>query len=118
MTGPFRLAERSGNSAHVTLKSKTDARVNTVETADTDIAAYGDVVGRHLERLGTGHGQRLDSGATYTHFERATEAPDEVVRIYYDSRKNLVARGIIPRSRDRYAWQQPDPFPNGFVPDP
>jgi hypothetical protein len=70
------------------------------------------------ERLGTGHGRRLDSGAVYTSFERASDTPDEVIRIFYDSRRNLVARGVIPRTRDRYAWQQPDPFPGGFVPDP
>ena len=73
---------------------------------------------RQEERLGTGHGRRLDSGAVYTHFERASSEPDEVIRIYYDSRRNLVARGIIPRHRDGYAWRQPDPFPDGFVPDP
>jgi hypothetical protein len=73
---------------------------------------------RQDERLGTGHGRRLDSGATYTSFERASDEPDEVIRIYYDSRKNLVARGIIPRPRDRVAERLPDPFPNGFVPDP
>ena len=49
-----------GNSAaHVTLKSLTDALVNTVETADTDIAAHGDIVGRHLERLGERGGLRV-----------------------------------------------------------
>jgi hypothetical protein len=73
---------------------------------------------RQEDRLGTGHGRRLDSGAMYTAFERASDEPDEVIRIYYDSRKNLVARGIIPRPKYRYAWRQPDPFPGGFVPDP
>jgi len=73
---------------------------------------------RAEKRLGTGHGRRIDSGAVYTAFERASERPDKVVRIYYDSHRNLVARGIIPRTGDRYAWQQPDPFPGGFVPDP
>jgi hypothetical protein len=73
----------------------------------------------HAEkRLGTGHGRRLDSGATYASFERASDEPDEVIRIYYDSRKRLVARGIIPRPKDRLAWRQPNPFPDGFVPDP
>jgi hypothetical protein len=69
-------------------------------------------------RLGTGHGRRLDSGATYTDFERASAEPEEIIRIYYDSRRNLVARGIIPRPDDRYARRQPDPFPGAFVPDP
>jgi hypothetical protein len=68
-------------------------------------------------RLGTGHGRRLDSGAVYTAFERASEEPDEIIRIYYDSRKNLVARGIIPEPR-RVAQRVPEPFPSGFVPDP
>ncbi len=69
-------------------------------------------------RLGTGHGQRIDSGAYYTTFDRASSAPDAVIRIYYHSERNLVAQGIIPRPRYRYAGQVPEPFPGGFVPDP
>jgi hypothetical protein len=68
-------------------------------------------------RLGTGHGRRVGSGASYTAFERASDSPDAVIRIYYDSRRNLVARGIIPPP-DRVAWRAPDPFPAAFVPDP
>jgi hypothetical protein len=49
-----------GNSAaHVTLTSTTDALVNTVETADTDIAAYEDIVDRHLERFDERGGLRV-----------------------------------------------------------
>ncbi len=75
--------------------------------------------GRDAEesRLGTGHGRRVDSGAVYTEFERASESPDEIIRIYYDSRRNLVARGIIPPPW-RYARNAPEPFPSAFVPDP
>lgn len=65
------------------------------------------------ESLGTGHGRRQHSSVRYGEFERASEAPDEVVTIYYDTHANLVARGIIP-GRDSH----PDPFPNGFVADP
>ena len=72
---------------------------------------------REESRLGTGHGRRIDSGAVYTSFERASESPDEIVRIYYDSRKNLVARGVIPPPW-RYAGREPEPFPQAFVPDP
>lgn len=70
------------------------------------------------ERLGTGHGQRRDSGATYTQFDRASDQPDAVIRIFYDSRRNLVARGVIPRPDDHYVRGVPDPFPAAFVPDP
>ncbi len=72
---------------------------------------------REESRLGTGHGRRIDSGAVYTSFERASESPDEIIRIYYDSRKNLVARGVIPPPW-RFAGREPDPFPRAFVPDP
>jgi hypothetical protein len=49
-------------------------------------------------------------------FERRTRSPAETLAIYYDSRANLVARGVIP---DPYARRRsPSPFPGGFVPDP
>ncbi len=73
---------------------------------------------RDEPRLGTGHGQRLDSGAVYTGFERASDQPEEIIRIYYDSYRNLVARGVIPKPHDRYAQRLPQPFPQAFVPDP
>ncbi|MEX2149609.1 MAG: hypothetical protein WD793_05315 [Steroidobacteraceae bacterium] len=69
-------------------------------------------------RLGTGHGQRLNSGAVYTRFERASETPEAVIRIFYDSERNLIAQGIMPKPRHHYARQVPDPFPGRFVPDP
>ena len=66
-------------------------------------------------RLGTGHGRQETSYAEYVAFERATSAPAEVVTLYYDSYRNLVARGVI---REPVAVPpSPRPFP-GFVPDP
>ncbi len=70
------------------------------------------------DRLGTGHGARRESGATYVDFQRASERPDQVITIYYDSYRNLVARGVIPQPRHRYARRLPEAFPGGFVPDP
>ena len=66
------------------------------------------------QRLGTGHGERLDSSIRYTDFRRASERPAEVVTLYYDSYDNLVARGIVSGPRP----PRPNPFPNGFVPEP
>jgi hypothetical protein len=63
--------------------------------------------------LGTGHGRKQTSVVRYGEFERASQTPNETIAIYYDSRANLMARGIIPGQRRR-----PDPFPVGFVPDP
>lgn len=93
------------------------ARSNAMPSAPTADAAGAAAESKERQSLGTGHGRRLDSGARYTTFERASDEPDAVIRIYYDSRRNLVARGIIPRP-DRVAWRTPDPFPGGFVPDP
>jgi len=72
---------------------------------------------RPQEKLGTGHGRRERDEVRYTEFVRASESPDEILTIYYDSRRNLLAQGVIPRDRD-VAQRQPRPFPGGFVPDP
>ena len=52
---------------------------------------------RSEEKLGTGHGHREASPAQYVDFERASSTPDETIVIYYDSRKNLVAQGVLPQ---------------------
>lgn len=68
------------------------------------------------ESLGTGHGERIESKVTSVTFQRASKSPAEIVRIYYDSRANLVARGIIPK-KPRHP-REPQPFPENYVPDP
>jgi len=66
------------------------------------------------EKLGTGHGERMYAPTQRTEFRRASSTPSEVIAIYYDSRQNLIAQGVIPRYPNL-----PQPFPNGgFVPDP
>jgi hypothetical protein len=65
-------------------------------------------------QLGTGHGRREASHAQYVNFERASSAPAELITLYYDSYRNLVAKGVI---REATAVPLPRPFP-GFVPDP
>lgn len=68
------------------------------------------------ESLGTGHGARESSYASYTTFEREGSNPNEVVSVWYDSYRNLVARGVIPTPRPIAV--EPQAFPNQFVPDP
>jgi hypothetical protein len=48
-------------------------------------------------------------------FERATPAPAETVTLYYDSYRNLLARGVIREPVP--VAPLPRPFP-GFAPDP
>lgn len=93
-----------------------------MDRAPTSAAPQGEAAdsasepSRESARLGTGHGQRLGSSARYTRFERSSDTPDAVVAIYYDSRRNLVAQGVLPGPY--YAGRTPEPFPGGFVPDP
>ena len=75
---------------------------------------------RAAPKLGTGHGEREYSYVQDTEFQRLQSAPNEVIRIRYDSLDNLVAMGII--RRPHAAPGEPNPFPaapeRGFVPDP
>jgi hypothetical protein len=70
-------------------------------------------------RLGTGHGEREASHIRHTTFERRSDRPDELLRIRYDSRENLIAMGIIPTQA---VPPRPNPFPGavapGYAPDP
>lgn len=70
-------------------------------------------------RLGTGHGEREGSWLGHTSFERRGERPDELIRIRYDSRENLIAMGILPTTT---VPPRPNPFPGaphpGYAPDP
>jgi hypothetical protein len=77
------------------------------------------------DKLGTGHGERERSFVERTQFERQSTRPDEVITIYYDSRENLIAQGVIPRDFAQYRHRRPHAFPGerfadtrGFAPDP
>ena len=89
-------------------------------------AAPNDMAKRAEKSLGTGHGRIEQSDTRYTEFQRASNTPDQVVTVYYDTYSNLLAMGV-PVWRDegnRYAYRKPHPrpFPRdptaGFVPDP
>jgi hypothetical protein len=67
------------------------------------------------KQIGTGHGRHETSYARYVAFERASLVPAETITIYYDSRANLVARGVIREPVP--VAPLPRPFP-GFVADP
>lgn len=76
-----------------------------------------DIRRQREEKLGTGHGEREWSAVRHTDFRRASSTPAETITLYYDSHRNLVARGIIRRAPPPGA--DPQPFPGGrFVPDP
>lgn len=89
---------------------------NESSAADAATTAAPGAEARRAEKIGTGHGERETSQVVYTNFRRAGTTPDETIAIYYDTRANLVAMGVIPRMP---GTATPNPFPAGrFVPDP
>lgn len=105
MAAPAPAAKAAADSASGAAANMQRSRAEAAESklAETTVT----------ERLGTGHGERINAPTRNVEFRRASERPAEVITLYYDSYANLVARGIIPRPRP-----MPDPFPGGFVPDP
>lgn len=87
------------------------------ESGAQDSAARAQAPGAKAEEqgLGTGHGRSEHAPARYVEFERRSADPDQVLAIYYDSRRNLLARGIIP---EPVPLRNPRPFPARFVADP
>jgi hypothetical protein len=100
---------------------RTDHAGSPAESAATTAPAAPSAAGEAKarapardERLGTGHGEREYAPTMQTTFERASERPNDVVRLRYDSYENLVAGGVV---RPRRMPAPPEPFPS-FVPDP
>ncbi len=113
-------AQSSANGAAAPVPPAS-AAAETAKSANAPADRAGGLAAQRAmpkeETLGTGHGARESSYATYTAFARANANPDEVDSIWYDSYRNLVARGVIPQPRPIAV--DPQPFPNGgFVPDP
>jgi hypothetical protein len=104
----------------VPLESPAPAKPSSDAAGSAERSAQAAPSARNETRLGTGHGRSENSWVTYTEFERARPAPDEVITLRYDSRENLVAMGILPRFVPSPPTG-PRPFPGsepGFVPDP
>lgn len=98
-------------------ESRSDAMRSRRAEADAPAGAAQDRAAAPVQKsLGTGHGRIETSTVRYTNFERATDTPDEIIAIRYDSRANLVALGVIPQPP--LPSRNPQPFPARFVPDP
>ncbi len=71
--------------------------------------------------LGTGHGALETSHTRTVDFDSATQRPEQIVRIRYDSYANLVAKGVIREPRPA-PERRPQAFPadaeRSYVPDP
>ena len=95
--------------------SGLDKREAEVRSSAPSADVLSRIAPQPAEKLGTGHGERETSEVAWTDFRRASDNPSELLSVYYDSRANLVARGVIPGR----AHAEPNPFPGfRFVPDP
>lgn len=102
---------RANEAASGSLEKSKDARAAAPSSAFRQDAMQEP---KKAARLGTGHGEREYSPTQSTEFVRASATPQQVITLHYDSRSNLIARGIIRGERET----TPQPFPRGFVPDP
>lgn len=106
---PEARREAPANSSAGAGKSSAGA---SADAATENSMSRGVPASQPDNKLGTGHGHSQTSHVTYTEFERATTAPEEVIVVYYDTYRNLVAQGVIKAPRVA------TPFPGQFVPDP
>src|ERR1043166_5709305 len=60
------------------------------------VTVTGTLVRRADEKLGTGHGASEWSVIDIVNFVRATNAPQAITAIEYDTWDHLVAQGVIP----------------------
>ncbi|MEO8020715.1 hypothetical protein [Polaromonas sp.] len=108
-TGSAGLADRSEESSAQAERSASSSAGNLAKAAP-----------RLAPQLGTAHGQRETSMVSHTTFERLQPQPNEIIRIRYDSRENLVAAGVIREPVVHLPL--PNPFPQSantsYVPDP
>lgn len=97
--------------------ARDDRRTRSSENAQGAAAPSAGAEAAPMEKsLGTGHGRVENAPVRYTSFERESATPNEVITLWYDSRANLIARGIIAPTP--LPERDPRPFPAGFVPDP
>ena len=127
------LREHSGWPAPVEAPSATNAPVERAAdaAASAGVGVTGEAASSSLAqadpvpaaKLGTGHGDREYSYVNHTEFLRSQSQPNELIRIHYDSAKNLMAMGII-RGAAPEVPRAPasNPFPGSpdpqYVPDP
>ncbi len=99
-------------------ESRQDSRQRAAPAAPQAGSAKSFADAAEAESLGTAHGTRRHDPARQVSFQRSSRHPVEHSRLYYDSRENLVAAGILPSRHHPRDPRRADPFPLGFAPDP
>ena len=117
LASPAPASPSAAGSAGLADRSE-ESSAQAERSASSSTSSLAKAAPRLAPQLGTAHGQRETSMVSHTSFERLQPQPNEIIRIRYDSRENLVAAGII---REPVAHAPvPNPFPanTSYVPDP
>ena len=114
------LSRSKSEGAQDSAREGAAAQAPSSPSASNEAYADARAERRDQQRLGTGHGRSEYAPTQHVAFERAQSTPDELIKIHYDSRDNLIAMGAIPQPRVVRPHRAPEPFPGpvGFVPDP
>ena len=114
------LSRSKSEGAQDSAREGAAAQAPSSPSASNEAYADARAERRDQQRLGTGHGRSEYAPTQHIAFERAQSTPDELIKIHYDSRDNLIAMGAIPQPRVVRPHRAPEPFPGpvGFVPDP
>ncbi len=111
--------EESSEDSERTFKVTAQNAVSTTRTTKTSKIQLNEVF-----ELGTGWGDELEHKVTLVEFSRRDDSnPDEILVIYYDTRKGLENRGIrVIQTKKKRVKKLPSPFPtyseSGATPPP
>jgi hypothetical protein len=127
-SSPPPMAREPGEGAARSESTRADASAPTAAPAQApeapapmaDSARDSLAAAKTLGKLGTGHGRSEESRVDMVRFDRATDAPVEILALRYDRRETLAAMGVIPPPFIARQSVSPNPFPAEirFVPDP
>lgn len=82
---------------------------NLAASSSNGMLSNSIVASGYTESLGTEFGESVGFATTQVAFEKASDTPETVMLIYYDTAQNLQKMGI--RLKERYANSIPDAFP-------
>lgn len=120
LASPAPASPSAAGSAGLADRGDAASSVQSERSASSSDRSLAKAAPRPAPQLGTAHGQRETSMVSHTSFERLQPFPNEIIRIRYDSRENLIAAGVI--REPAVHTPVPNPFPQSantsYVPDP
>lgn len=118
LASPAPASPSAAGSAGLADRSDATSSAQAERAASSSDRSLAKTAPRPAPQLGTAHGQRETSQVSHTSFERLQLYPNEIIRIRYDSRENLIAAGVIREPAAHAPVPNPFPANTSYVPDP